>query len=219
MKFTFTGTGTSQGIPVIGCGCAVCTSSDPRDNRLRTSGLLEKWDTAIVFDTGPDFRQQMLRTGIRYLDAVVFTHQHKDHTAGLDDTRPFIFRQRKDMQVYATEAVIEHLKKEYYYIFENGDYPGVPKLAMNQITEAPFQIGDIDLLPLPALHGSLPVMGYRSENFAYLTDVNHIPEATMELMHGLDVLVLDALHRQKHYSHFTIYEAIAAAEKIGAKQT
>ena len=220
LTFTFLGTGTSQGVPVISCPCAVCQSDDPRDRRLRSSGLLQGGDTTVVFDTGPDFRQQMLREQVDDLSAVVFTHQHKDHTAGLDDVRAYNFLQGKDMPVYLTEAVEVHLRKEYYYIFEQSDYPGIPKLQLHRIAPAqPLRIGDLTLTPIPLWHGKMPVLGYRCGDFAYLTDVNQIPPASMALLAGVKVLALDALRREPHHSHFTLREAVAVARQIGAEQT
>ncbi|WNJ18898.1 MBL fold metallo-hydrolase [Pontibacter sp. G13] len=220
MKFTFSGTGTSQGVPVIACPCEVCQSTDPHDKRLRTSGILQSDTTTLVFDTGPDFRQQMLRHQIGVLDAVVFTHQHKDHVAGMDDVRAYNFLLQRDMPVYATEAVLEHLKREYYYIFENAQYPGVPKLAMNLIQpDSPFEVGDMQLTPIPVMHGSMPVLGYRIGNFAYVTDVNAIPESSMARLQGLDTLVLGVLRHEVHYSHFSLSEGLEVIERLAPKQT
>jgi phosphoribosyl 1,2-cyclic phosphate phosphodiesterase len=219
MKFTLTGSGTSQGVPVIGCQCPVCQSSDPRDQRLRTSGVLESETTTLVFDTGPDFRQQMLRADIRQLDGVVFTHEHNDHTAGLDDLRPFIFRQRKDMPLFATERVLQFLRQSFAYAFAEDRYPGAPSFEVNLIEDQPFELGDIRLEPIPLWHGKLPVLGFRIDNFAYLTDTNNIPEASIAKLQGLDFLLLDALHHRKHYSHFTLEEAIQAVQRIQPKCT
>ncbi|MDB4285961.1 MBL fold metallo-hydrolase [bacterium] len=219
MKFTLTGSGTSQGVPVIGCSCQICQSIDPKDKRLRASGILETDNTTLVFDTGPDFRQQMLRAQVKSLDAVVFTHQHKDHVAGLDDVRPFNFLQRRNMDIYASEDVLIQLKKEFSYIFDDDAYPGIPKLTLHQIGIAPFQIGDIELTPIPVMHGKMPVLGFRAGSFAYLTDVNFISPSSMELLKGVDYLVLDALRQAKHHSHFSLNEAIDIALEIGAKRT
>jgi phosphoribosyl 1,2-cyclic phosphate phosphodiesterase len=220
LTFTFLGTGTSQGVPVISCRCPVCQSADPRDQRLRTSGLLQGGETSLVFDTGPDFRQQMLREQVDDLSAVVFTHQHKDHTAGLDDVRAYNYLQRKDMPIFTTEAVEDHLRKEYYYIFEQPDYPGVPKLQLNRIDPAQsFRIGDLTLTPIPMWHGKMPVLGYRCGDFAYLTDVNRIPAESMHLLQGVKTIALDALRRKPHHSHFTLTEAVDIARELGAEQT
>ena len=219
MKITFLGTGTSQGVPVIGCDCPVCTSLDYRDKRLRTSVFLETEDGNIVIDTGPDFRQQMLREEIKKLDAIIFTHGHKDHVAGLDDVRAFNFMQSIDMPVYGQSAVLEHLKVEFYYAFEPLAYPGIPRLNLIEITEQPFTIGNLKITALPVLHLKMTVLGYRINNFSYITDANFIPEATYKKMEGTEILVLNALQREKHISHFNLEEAIAVARKVGAKQT
>lgn len=220
MKFRFLGTGTSTGVPILTCECAVCQSTDPLDKRLRTSGLLMSEETTLVFDTGPDFRQQMLTHQVKQLHAVVFTHQHKDHTAGLDDVRPFNYLQRHDMDVYATPAVQAHLHKEYYYIFERPDYPGIPKLIFHTISPpTPFQVRDITLQPIHVMHGDLPVLGYRCGDFAYVTDTNFIPPASMDMLAGLDILVLDALQLRTHYSHFTLDEALEVVAQLAPKQT
>jgi phosphoribosyl 1,2-cyclic phosphate phosphodiesterase len=220
LTFTFLGTGTSHGIPLIACPCEVCHSDDPRDKRQRTSGLIQSAHTSVVFDTGPDFRQQMLQARVDYLSAVVFTHQHKDHTAGLDDVRAYNFLQSRDMPVYATPAVQQHLRREYYYIFEQPDYPGVPKLTLHTIDpEQDLAIGDIRLTPIPMMHGKMPVLGYRCGDLAYLTDTNYIPDDSRAKLRGLRTLVLDAVRREPHHSHFTIDEAIDVAQQIGAEQT
>lgn len=194
-------------------------SDDPRDKRLRTSGILRSAKTTICFDAGPDFRQQMLREDIKVLDAVVFTHQHKDHTAGLDDVRAYNFRLKRDMPVYATEAVIEHLRREYYYIFEQSDYPGVPRLDLREINASPFQVGDLHLTPLPLMHGKMPVFGYRIGDFAYITDANQISDLALARLKGVRYLTLNALRKEKHHSHFNLEEAVAVAQQIGAEQT
>lgn len=214
MKFSFLGTGTSSGVPMIACDCYVCTSKDPRDKRLRTAGLLEKRNTRIVFDTGPDFRQQILRSGIKELQAVVFTHSHKDHIAGMDDIRAFNFFMKQDMNIYGTSITLDRVKIEFSYIFEAADYPGVPRVRIHEIDENPFRIGDIDLTPIPVLHKEMEVYGFRSGNFAYVTDANYISPESMEKLRGLDVLVLNALRWEKHYSHFTLDEAIEIIEEL-----
>lgn len=217
-EFIFTGTGTSQGVPVIACECAVCQSIDPLDKRLRSSGLLRTEQTSLVFDTGPDFRQQMLRTQVRSLDAVVFTHQHKDHTAGLDDVRAFNFRQQRDMPIYATPAVQAHLQREYYYIFEHADYPGIPKLDFHTLDETPFQVGEIELTPIPVMHRDMPVLGYRCGPFAYVTDANQLLPLAEERLKGVEILVLNALRQSPHHSHFTLGEALAIGERLQVKK-
>jgi len=218
MKLRFLGTGTSQGIPVIGCNCTVCVSADPRDNRTRTSALLESGNTAICFDTGPDFRQQMLRGRCTRLDGIVYTHQHKDHTAGLDDVRPFYFLQRNPLNIYANEGTLTQLRADYGYIFQEPRYPGVPELALHPIGEDAFRIGDIEILPIPVLHYDLPVLGFRFGDMAYVTDANEIPTASMEKLRNLDVLVLNALHRTEHYSHFNLEGALKIIAELKPKR-
>lgn len=219
MKFSFLGTGTSQGVPVIACPCEVCNSTNIKDKRLRTSGLLQQGTTTIVFDTGPDFRQQMLRHKVLSLDAVVFTHEHKDHVAGLDDVRSYNFLQKRDMPIYATEAVQQRLKQEFSYAFDPREYPGVPRLQLNTIRAyEPFSIGDIDLLPIPVLHRDLEVMAYRVGDFAYVTDTNFISEPSRQQLKGLDTLVLDALRIEPHHSHFTLDEALEMIEILKPKR-
>jgi phosphoribosyl 1,2-cyclic phosphate phosphodiesterase len=219
LKFTFLGTGTSQGVPVIGCTCEVCRSLDYRDKRLRSSIHIEVDGTSIVVDTGPDFRQQMLREGTTRLDAVLFTHGHRDHLAGLDDVRAFNFLQGMDMPLYATEMVHEQIKTEFYYAFDKNRYPGIPQLQLHTITDQPFKVGNVTITPLPVMHMHLPVLGFRVGNLSYITDANLIPDSTCELLRGTEVLVLNALQRDKHLSHFNLEEAIAVAKKIGAQRT
>lgn len=218
MKFILSGTGTSQGVPVIACKCQVCLSNDPRDKRLRTSGILQSEETSLVFDAGPDFRQQMLNAGISRLDAVVMTHEHQDHVAGLDDVRPFFFRQKEDFKIYAVPRVQERLKSAYEYAFKEYPYPGVPKFQLIDIHTADFRVGDITLTPIPVLHGKLPVMGYRVDDLAYLTDTNHIPDSSKEKLKNLKWLILDALQHTKHYSHFTLEEALEVIEELQPEQ-
>ncbi len=219
MKFTITGTGTSQGIPVIGCTCEVCQSQDPRDKRLRTSGVLYSENTTLVFDTGPDFRQQMLTAGVNKLDAVVFTHAHKDHTAGLDDIRPYNFQTGgKSMDVFADAKTIGQLKLEFAYIFEEKPYPGAPMVDLHEIQDQPFQVGDMVLEPIPVWHGRLLIRGYRIGKFAYLTDVKSIPDASMLALAGVEILVINALRHEPHHSHLSLSEAIEVAGEIGATQ-
>lgn len=218
VKLTFLGTGTSQGVPVIGCSCAVCRSVDPRDHRLRTSIMLEANGQVVVVDTGPDFRQQMLRAGVTRLDGVVFTHAHKDHIAGLDDVRPFNYRQKSATQIYATKDVQKALRREFYYCFDEHRYPGVPDLALNSIQTKAFSAAGIPFIPLPVMHMNLPVLGFRIGNLAYITDANFIPEETFQKMGSPDVLVLNALRHTPHPSHFTLTEAIEIVERVKPKQ-
>jgi phosphoribosyl 1,2-cyclic phosphate phosphodiesterase len=218
VEFTFLGTGTSQGVPIIACECGVCSSSDARDQRLRSSVLVQVAGVSVVIDTGPDFRQQCLRAGVKALDAVVFTHEHKDHVAGLDDIRPFNFRSGRDMPIFATERVQEALQREFKYIFES-TYPGVPKVSMHTIDTDEFDIGGVAWWPLLLHHHQLPVLGFRVGGFAYITDANQISEQALARLNGVDVLVLNALRREPHLSHFTLDEAVDWAKRIGARQT
>ncbi|MEJ0029283.1 MAG: MBL fold metallo-hydrolase [Bacteroidota bacterium] len=219
MKITFLGTGTSQGVPVIGCQCDVCRSMDYRDKRLRASVHIEVDGLSFVIDTGPDFRQQMLREGINRLDAVLFTHSHRDHLAGLDDVRAYNYLQNSDMPLYATADVHQQIQTEFYYAFSPQRYPGIPQLQLHTIDHKPFTIGSTTVTPLPVMHLKLPVLGFRIGNFSYITDANLIPDETYNLLKGTEVLVLNALQKDKHISHFTLAEAIHEAKKIGARQT
>lgn len=219
MKVTFLGTGTSQGVPVIGCTCEVCQSLDYRDKRLRTSILVEIKDQHFVIDTGPDFRQQMLRQQVKRIDAVIFTHAHRDHTAGLDDVRAYNYIQKMDMPIYGTAPVLDQLKIEYAYAFAEKYYPGIPRLTMNLIDDDSFTINDIAITPLPVLHLKLPVMGFRFNNFSYITDANHIPDKTLEKLKGTETLVLNALQREQHISHFNLMQALEMIERIKPAKT
>lgn len=219
MKVTFLGTGTSQGVPVIGCTCEVCRSLDFRDKRFRSSVHLQVGKLSLVIDTGPDFRSQILRAGITDLDAVIFTHEHKDHTAGLDDIRPFNFKQQKDMPVFGKYQVLEQIKREFAYIFSGKRYPGVPQVEAIEIDENPFTIEGVRITPIPVMHYKLPILGFRIGDFTYITDTNFIPDESLKLIEGTKILVLNALQKESHISHFTLNEAIAMAQKIGAKQT
>ncbi|WP_028526094.1 MBL fold metallo-hydrolase [Runella limosa] len=219
MVITLLGTGTSSGIPLIGCRCDVCRSLDYRDKRLRVSVYVETQGKCFVIDTGPDFRQQMLREDITQLDAVIFTHQHKDHTAGLDDVRAFNFLQNKDMPVYGRLQVLEQLKREFEYVFADYRYPGIPRLQLHEITNTPFDVLGVTFTPIDVLHHRLPVFGFRIGNFAYLTDVNHIPEAELAKLQNLDVLILGALQRETHISHFNLQQAIDVVSILKPKVT
>lgn len=220
MKLTFLGTGTSQGVPVIGCGCDVCRSEDPRDKRLRTSAMIEVDGKYLVIDTGPDFRQQMLRATPPKIDAVIFTHEHKDHVAGMDDIRPFNFRSGKPLDVFASERVEEALHREYPYVFSDFRYPGAPEVNLHRISgAASFGASGIEVVPVEVLHHKLPVLGFRIGDMAYITDANYISDEEKQKLRGLDVLVLNALRKKKHLSHFNLEEAIALANELGAKRT
>jgi phosphoribosyl 1,2-cyclic phosphate phosphodiesterase len=214
IKVTFLGTGTSQGVPMIACNCEVCTSSDLKDKRLRSSILIETAKTRIIIDSGPDFRQQLLREKIKRLDAVVFTHEHKDHIAGLDEVKAFNFLNKMRMPVYATEYVNKALHREFEYIFAESKYPGIPQIDVFDVDNEPFTIGDITLEPINVLHYQLPVKGFRVNNFAYITDANFISESEKQKLKHLDVLVLNALRREPHVSHFTLDEAVLLAKEL-----
>lgn len=216
---TFLGTGTSQGVPVIACNCQVCRSLNSKDQRLRTSVLMRTDSGTIAIDAGPDFRQQMLRAGVDRLDGLVMTHEHKDHIAGLDDIRAFNFSSGLDMPVYSTAQVQEALRREFHYIFARRTYPGVPRVKLHEITDQPFQIGDDLWTPLPVRHHQLPVLGFRLGQVAYITDANHLQPETWERIKGVDILVLNALRREAHLSHFTLNEALEIAERVGARET
>jgi phosphoribosyl 1,2-cyclic phosphate phosphodiesterase len=219
LKITFLGTGTSQGVPVITCGCKVCTSVDHRDKRLRTSVLIETDDKTIVIDSGPDFRYQMLRANVKDLDAIIFTHEHKDHIAGLDDIRPFNYLLRKNIDIYATLRVQEALKREFYYIFSDVKYFGVPQINMHTISTEKFKVGKTEFTPLEIMHYKLPILGYRICDFTYITDAKYISEATIEKIKGTKVLVVNALQIEDHIAHFSYKEAMDFAEMIGAEMT
>ncbi len=219
MNITFLGTGTSQGVPVIACNCEVCTSADPRDNRLRTSILIEGEGKVVVIDSGPDFRYQMLRANVQRLDAIVFTHEHKDHIAGLDDIRAFNYRQKGPVDVYADERVQRALKREFHYIFEEFKYPGIPQLTLHTIGLEPFNIGHINFIPIEVMHYKLPVLGFRINDFTYITDAKTVSETEKQKIKGSKILVINALQMQNHISHFTFDEAIAFAEEMGAEKT
>lgn len=219
MNITFLGTGTSQGVPVIACDCAVCTSTDPRDNRLRTSVLVETADKTVVIDSGPDFRFQMLRQRVKKLDAIVFTHEHKDHVAGLDDVRAYNYRQQKDMDVYATGDVQNAIIREFSYIFSPIKYPGIPRVNLIEIENKPFNIGETTWLPVEVMHYKLPVLGFRIGDFTYITDAKTIEPDQLNKIRGSRVLVLNALQVGPHISHFTLEEAIAVAREVKAERT
>ncbi|OZI06430.1 hypothetical protein BWI93_19855 [Siphonobacter sp. BAB-5385] len=215
MQVTFLGTGTSQGVPVIGCDCPVCRSLDFRDKRLRVSMHVEADGRSLVIDTGPDFRTQALRERIMHLDAVVFTHAHKDHTAGLDDVRPFNFRQNSDIPLYGQAAVLEQIKVEFAYAFAEHKYPGTPRLQLHPIENKPFEILGLQLTPIEVMHHKLPVFGYRIGDFSYITDANFIAESELDKLRNSKVLVINALHKgPRHLSHFVLPEALEIIEKL-----
>jgi|SaaInlStandDraft_1057018.scaffolds.fasta_scaffold03242_4 phosphoribosyl 1,2-cyclic phosphate phosphodiesterase len=218
MKITLLGTGTSQGVPVIACDCEVCLSSNKKDNRLRSSIMVEVDDINIVIDTGPDFRQQMLREDVQEVDAVLFTHHHKDHVAGMDDVRAFNHKWKKDMPLYCNQLTSDALKLEFPYIFSGDNYPGIPKVEINIIENKTFEICGTKIKPIEVLHYKLPVFGFRIKNFVYLTDVSAISEEEKEKMKGADFIILDALRKKPHISHFNLEQALKLLEELNPKQ-
>ena len=219
-ELIFLGSGTSQGIPVIGCYCSVCDSANPRDNRTRSSVHIHFPELSLHIDTGPDFRLQMLREKLTHIDAVLFTHEHQDHIAGLDDVRPIIFRVNKELALYGQERVLNRVKKAFHYAFETLPYPGAPRFATTTIKPGKsFSINGIQITPIGLNHGNLPILGYRIGDVAYLTDVNYIPHEAEQQLTGLNYLILDALHRKLHHSHFNLDQAITWAKRINAKHT
>ena len=208
MKITFLGTGTSQGVPVITCECKVCSSTDERDKRLRTSIMIQEGDLNIVVDTGPDFRAQMLRTDIKHLDAVLYTHEHKDHIAGLDDVRPFNYIQKKATEIFCTDRVEEALRRDFHYCFSDNKYPGIPQLNLNIIDFKSFYVKGLKVIPIEVLHYKLPVLGFRIGDFTYITDAKTIAEKERKKIRGSKVLVINALRFEEHISHFNFEEAL-----------
>lgn len=215
LRVTFLGTGTSQGVPLIGCKCKVCLSKDPLNKRLRSSIKIEIDGKSFVIDSGPDFRQQMLRSGTDNLDALIFTHEHKDHIAGMDDIRAYNYVQQKAIDVYATEQVQVALRREYQYIFADFKYPGIPEINLHTIqNNHPFEAAGIRFTPIEVMHYKLPVLGFRVNNFTYITDANFISEDEKKKIVGSEVLVLNALRKEKHISHYTLDEAIQLAQEL-----
>jgi phosphoribosyl 1,2-cyclic phosphate phosphodiesterase len=220
MIITFLGTGTSQGVPVIACECEVCKSLDYRNQRLRVSVHIKNGDQSLIIDAGPDFRQQILRENISKLDAILLTHEHKDHTAGLDDIRAFNFKQEKPMPIFASKHVHDQLKREFEYVFSEDKYPGIPQMELTEIIEnEPFIIGGNKIIPINVLHHKLKVFGFRLGDFTYITDANFISDSEILKIRGSKVLVLNALQKTHHISHFTLEQAIEMAQRIGAEKT
>ena len=220
MKFTLLGSGTSQGVPVLGCSCPACLSSDPRDKRFRCSALVSDGKTNVVIDVGPDFRAQMLKHKVDRVDAVVLTHEHNDHIIGLDDLRPYIFRNKAHMKIYGEKRVLDDIKDRFRYAFEPHEYPGIPRFELVEIVPGDqIRVGDITLEALRIMHGQLPILAYKINTLAYLTDTSSIPSETKEKLHGVEYLVLDALREKKHHSHFNLEEAIDVSRELKAQTT
>ena len=219
LKITFLGTGTSSGVPMIACNCEVCTSSDSKDKRLRSSILVESKTTSIVVDTTPDFRTQMLRENVTQLDAILFTHPHKDHVAGMDDIRAFNYFQNRPMDVYANEITQEALRRDFFYIFAQDKFPGIASVNMHTVTHESFIVGDINITPIWVLHLKMPVVGYRFGDFTYITDANKILEEEKDKIRGSKILVINGLRKKAHISHFNLQEAIDLSEELQIPDT
>ena len=224
MKITFLGTGTSQGVPLIGCKCAVCDSVNPKDHRLRSSVMIDVSTSLnvtkrFVIDTGPDFRQQMLREKVDSFTAVIYTHEHRDHVAGLDDIRAFNFIMKKKIDLYMNEKTYGSIQRQFEYIFTEKKYPGIPEINIHIIDEKPFTIEGVTFIPILVKHLHLPVLGFRVGDFSYITDANFIPEEEKKKIYGSEVLVLNALRKEKHVSHYNLEEAIQLAQELKCKKT
>ena len=217
MKIIALGTGTSQGIPLIGCQCAVCMSTDPADKRLRSSIYLETDQTKLLIDIGPDFRTQFLTNDITSVDHVLITHEHNDHIIGLDDIRPINFIQKKSIPVYSYQRVCTDIKNRFSYVFSST--PGTPQIELNTIDDNPFTINDLHITPINVNHGRLPIWGFRINNMAYITDASEIPEIEMEKLKNLDLLIINALRLEKHFSHFNLEESLAVIQKLQPKRS
>jgi phosphoribosyl 1,2-cyclic phosphate phosphodiesterase len=217
VKITFLGTGTSQGVPVIACDCHTCISEDSRDKRLRTSLMLQTSDITMVFDAGPDFRQQILREKITKLDAIILTHEHKDHIAGMDDVRAFNYRSQDAIDIYAEDHVQDAIRREYKYVFDN-KYAGIPKMRLNPIHPLEFEIKGLKIIPIRVKHKDLDIYGFRIGVFAYITDADYIPESSMEKLIGVKYLIINALRKRKHSSHFNLDEALNHIRRVSPEQ-
>ena len=218
-SITFLGTGTSGGVPMIGCDCPVCKSTDYKDKRLRTSAYIEYEGLKLVIDAGPDFRQQMLREGIGDFDAVLLTHKHKDHTGGLDDLRSINYFHQKNMPIYCEQMVLSSLKMEYSYAFSEDRYPGAPRFDIHLIEDRPFTINGVEIVPLRVLHYKMPIFGYKFGKLAYITDASYMPQETRDLLQDIDLLVINSIHHKPHISHFCVSQAIEESRKTSAKKT
>lgn len=218
MRVEFLGTGTSQGVPVIACDCSVCRSDDPRDDRLRCAVLVGVGDVNLLIDAGPDLRQQMLRSNVERLDAVLLTHEHMDHVGGIDELRSFNFHQGRAMDIHANAATQAAVRRMYHYAFAEKKYPGVPELVLKDIPDGPFEVADVPVLPVTVMHYFLPVLGFRIGGFAYVTDAKTIADAELDKLRGADVLVLNALRKEEHVSHLNLDEALALVRELRPKR-
>ena len=218
-RLEFLGTGTSQGVPMIGCSCEVCHSADPRDRRLRASVLVDYCGKRFLVDAGPDFRYQMLRAGVSHLDAILLTHNHKDHTGGLDDIRAFNYLEKKATQIYCEKYVEDSLRKEYSYAFAENKYPGAPDWDVHIIDDKPLSIDGVDIIPIRGKHFTLPVLGYRFGNIAYCTDMNRIPDEEFQKLAGLEHFIINCVRRGRHISHYSLEGALEVAARVGARHT
>jgi phosphoribosyl 1,2-cyclic phosphate phosphodiesterase len=218
-RLTFLGTGTSQGVPMIGCGCEVCSSGDERDKRLRSSALVEYEGLMLLIDAGPDFRQQMLRAGVSHLDAILLTHNHKDHTGGLDDIRAFNYLEKKATEIYCESYVEDSLRMEYSYAFAERKYPGAPEWHVHNIDQEPFRISGTQIIPIRGMHYKLPVLGYRFGDIAYCTDMNFIAEEEFDKLKGLEHFIINSVRYGSHISHFALEEAVDICRKVGARHS
>ena len=218
MKLTFLGTGTSQGVPVIACRCRVCASADPRDSRLRTSALLKTDGKNILIDIGPDFRQQMLRHRVDHLEAILITHAHRDHVGGLDDIRSFNYVQHRKMDIFLNAEARHAIERDYRYIFVPHEYPGLPEAELHTVDSTPFTAAGVEVTPICAMHKDLPVLGYRIGDLAYITDANYIGQSEMDKLKGVRLLVVNALRKEKHFSHFCLPEALDVIRTVAPER-
>jgi phosphoribosyl 1,2-cyclic phosphate phosphodiesterase len=218
VKLTFLGTGTSQGVPVVACQCPVCQSNNPKDKRLRASVMVETDGQCLVIDAGPDFRQQMLTHQVRHLTGILLTHEHVDHIFGLDDIRAFNWVQKQPTDIYAEERVQIAIRRIFDYVFASYTYPGVPQMHLHLIENKSFRIGELEILPIRGFHYKLPVFGFRIGKVAYVTDVNKLEDHELEKLEGLDVLVLNALRKEDHISHYSLKQALAIIARLNPKK-
>ena len=218
MKLSFLGTGSSLGIPIIGCDCPVCTSDDPRDKRLRSSILIQNGNKSILIDAGPDFRYQMLREKIKSLEAILLTHEHKDHIAGLDDIRSFNYLSGGPMDIYAERRVLDAIHKSYSYVFEENKYPGIPQMNLLPIDDEQFIVNGFEIVPVKLLHHKLPVFGFRINDLSYISDASYIAEEEKEKIKGTKVLVINAIRKTRHISHFCLEESLSFIKEIKPKK-